>query len=217
MPSNRRSRIITEGVARSPNRAMLRAVGFGDGDFDKPIVGVASGHSTMNPCNAGIQPLVDRGDGGVEGSRCDAPGVRLPDRYRRHRHGHRGHEVLARVARGNRRCNRGRGQRTMHGRGGLCRWLRQEHAGLHDGDGAHERAGHLRLCRHDQARVLERPEAHHRQPVRGGRRLYRRQDGARGFRRHRKKCLPDGGRLRGPVHGEHDVVVVRGLGHESSR
>src|SRR5438309_8983815 len=39
---------------------MLRAVGFGDGDFQKAIVGVANGHSTMNPCNAGIQPLVDR-------------------------------------------------------------------------------------------------------------------------------------------------------------
>ena len=60
MADNRRSRLITQGVARSPNRAMLRAVGFGDGDFDKPIVGVANGHSTMNPCNAGIQPLVDR-------------------------------------------------------------------------------------------------------------------------------------------------------------
>ncbi len=60
MANNRRSRLITEGIARSPNRAMLRAVGFGDGDFDKPIVGVANGHSTMNPCNAGIQPLVDR-------------------------------------------------------------------------------------------------------------------------------------------------------------
>jgi dihydroxy-acid dehydratase len=60
MPFNRRSQLITQGVARSPNRAMLRAVGFGDGDFDKPIVGVANGHSTMNPCNAGIQPLVDR-------------------------------------------------------------------------------------------------------------------------------------------------------------
>jgi dihydroxy-acid dehydratase len=58
--ANRRSRLITQGVARSPNRAMLRAVGFGDGDFEKPIVGVANGHSTMNPCNAGIQPLVDR-------------------------------------------------------------------------------------------------------------------------------------------------------------
>src|SRR5574339_1233772 len=60
MSYNRRSKIITQGVARSPNRAMLRAVGFRDGDFDKPIIGVANGHSTMNPCNAGIQPLVDR-------------------------------------------------------------------------------------------------------------------------------------------------------------
>jgi dihydroxy-acid dehydratase len=57
---NKRSQLITAGIARSPNRAMLRAVGFEDDDFEKPIVGVANGHSTMNPCNAGIQPLVDR-------------------------------------------------------------------------------------------------------------------------------------------------------------
>ena len=63
---NRRSKLITHGVARSPNRAMLRAVGFGDNDFDKPIVGVANGHSTMNPCNAGIQPLVDRAMAALE-------------------------------------------------------------------------------------------------------------------------------------------------------
>ncbi len=60
MAGNWRSKLITGGVARSPNRAMLRAVGFGDDDFQKPIVGVANGHSNMNPCNAGIQPLVDR-------------------------------------------------------------------------------------------------------------------------------------------------------------
>jgi dihydroxy-acid dehydratase len=60
MADNWRSKLITGGVARSPNRAMLRAVGFTDTDFDKPIVGVANGHSNMNPCNAGIQPLVDR-------------------------------------------------------------------------------------------------------------------------------------------------------------
>src|SRR5690242_19698511 len=65
-PANRRSKLITAGVARSPNRAMLRAVGFGDGDFEKPIVGVANGHSTMNPCNAGIQPLVDRAMAALE-------------------------------------------------------------------------------------------------------------------------------------------------------
>src|SRR5215813_4587159 len=66
MPLNRRSQLITAGTARSPNRAMLRAVGFGDGDFEKPIVGVANGHSTMNPCNAGIQPLVDRAMAALE-------------------------------------------------------------------------------------------------------------------------------------------------------
>jgi dihydroxy-acid dehydratase len=66
MAANRRSQLITQGVARSPNRAMLRAVGFGDGDFDKPIVGVANAHSTMNPCNAGIQPLVERSVAALE-------------------------------------------------------------------------------------------------------------------------------------------------------
>src|SRR3954465_8737677 len=63
---NRRSRLITNGVARSPNRAMLRAVGFGDADFEKPIVGVANGHSTMNPCNAGLQVLTDRAIAALE-------------------------------------------------------------------------------------------------------------------------------------------------------
>ncbi len=66
MADNRRSQAITQGVARAPNRAMLRAVGFKDGDFEKPIVGVANGHSTLNPCNAGIQPLVDRAIAALE-------------------------------------------------------------------------------------------------------------------------------------------------------
>jgi dihydroxy-acid dehydratase len=65
MSDNRRSRTITEGLSRSPNRAMLRAVGFTDGDFSKPIVGVANGHSTMNPCNAGIGPLALRAEAGL--------------------------------------------------------------------------------------------------------------------------------------------------------
>ena len=54
MNLNARSKIITQGVERAPNRAMLRAVGFGDADFDKPIVGVANGYSTITPCNAGL-------------------------------------------------------------------------------------------------------------------------------------------------------------------
>src|SRR5207245_592211 len=57
---NRRSRLATEGIERTPNRAMLRAVGFGDGDFDKPIIGVANGYSTITPCNAGLNDLTER-------------------------------------------------------------------------------------------------------------------------------------------------------------
>jgi len=57
---NRRSRIITQGVQRSPNRAMLRAVGFGDNDFNKPIIGVANGYSNLTPCNLGLDGLAQR-------------------------------------------------------------------------------------------------------------------------------------------------------------
>jgi dihydroxy-acid dehydratase len=54
---NRNSKLITEGDNRAPNRAMLRAVGFGDADFGKPIVGVANGQSNITPCNAGLGEL----------------------------------------------------------------------------------------------------------------------------------------------------------------
>lgn len=57
---NYRSKTITEGVQRTPNRAMLRAVGFGDNDFTKPIIGVASAYSTITPCNIGLKDLADR-------------------------------------------------------------------------------------------------------------------------------------------------------------
>ena len=55
-----RSRLITEGVQRTPNRAMLRAVGFGDADFAKPIVAIANAHSTITPCNARLDELARR-------------------------------------------------------------------------------------------------------------------------------------------------------------
>jgi dihydroxy-acid dehydratase len=58
--NNRRSQTITRGAERTPNRAMLRAVGFGDADFDKPIVGVANGYSTLTPCNIGLNTLAER-------------------------------------------------------------------------------------------------------------------------------------------------------------
>jgi dihydroxy-acid dehydratase len=62
MPENTRSKLITAGPQRAPNRAMLRAVGFGDGDFDKPIVGIASAYSTITPCNAGLNDLAVRAE-----------------------------------------------------------------------------------------------------------------------------------------------------------
>src|SRR6266436_2334573 len=58
--NNRRSQTITRGVERTPNRSMLRATGFVDADFDKPIVGVANGYSTITPCNMNLNLLADR-------------------------------------------------------------------------------------------------------------------------------------------------------------
>src|SRR3954466_2278109 len=63
-----RSAAITEGVERAPNRAMLRAVGFTDADFGKPIVGIASGYSTITPCNAGLDVLARRAEAAVKKS-----------------------------------------------------------------------------------------------------------------------------------------------------
>src|SRR6185436_20947768 len=60
MSNNHRSSLITSGPERSPNRAMLRAVGFGDTDFEKPIVAVANGYSTITPCNIGLNDLTER-------------------------------------------------------------------------------------------------------------------------------------------------------------
>ncbi len=59
MPYNRRSKTITQGVARAPNRSMYYALGYQKEDFDKPMIGIANGHSTITPCNAGLQRLAD--------------------------------------------------------------------------------------------------------------------------------------------------------------
>ena len=59
MPINRRSKNITEGVARAPNRSMYYAMGYTESDFGKPMIGVANGHSTITPCNSGLQRLAD--------------------------------------------------------------------------------------------------------------------------------------------------------------
>ena len=59
MPFNERSKNITQGVTRAPNRSMYYAIGYQKSDFDKPMIGIANGHSTITPCNAGLQKLAD--------------------------------------------------------------------------------------------------------------------------------------------------------------
>ena len=71
-PSNRRSRNITEGVARAPNRSMYYAMGYQEGDFQKPMIGVANGHSTITPCNSGLQRLADAAVDALEAGGANA-------------------------------------------------------------------------------------------------------------------------------------------------
>ena len=73
MPDNLRSQVVTQGIQRSPNRAMLRAVGFTDRDFSKPIVGVANGYSTITPCNMGLNQLAVRAEAGIRAADAGAP------------------------------------------------------------------------------------------------------------------------------------------------
>src|SRR5204863_1310473 len=66
MSFNRRSKNITEGVARAPNRSMYYAMGYQPSDFAKPMIGVANGHSTITPCNSGLQRLADAAVDGLK-------------------------------------------------------------------------------------------------------------------------------------------------------
>jgi dihydroxy-acid dehydratase len=68
MPYNRRSKNITQGVARAPNRSMYYAIGYKKEDFDNPMIGIANGHSTITPCNAGLQRLADAAVDAVKGA-----------------------------------------------------------------------------------------------------------------------------------------------------
>ena len=70
MSENSRSREVTEGVQRAPNRSMLRAVGFGDEDFQKPIVGVANGYSNITPCNLSLGILAKRAEVALHKAGC---------------------------------------------------------------------------------------------------------------------------------------------------
>ncbi|MHA6822122.1 dihydroxy-acid dehydratase [Ralstonia pseudosolanacearum] len=71
MPDNKRSQHITQGVARSPNRSMYYALGYKKEDFSNPMIGVANGHSTITPCNSGLQKLADAAVAAVKASNAN--------------------------------------------------------------------------------------------------------------------------------------------------
>ena len=64
-PSKTRSTDVTEGPKKAPARAMLRAVGMTDGDWDKPQIGVASSWNEVTPCNMPLDRLAKRAKQGV--------------------------------------------------------------------------------------------------------------------------------------------------------
>jgi dihydroxy-acid dehydratase len=75
---NRRSANITEGVARAPNRSMYYGMGYTPGDFGKPMIGVANGHSTITPCNSGLQKLADAAVEGLKAAGANSQVFGVP-------------------------------------------------------------------------------------------------------------------------------------------
>ena len=72
LDTRRHSRLVVDGVKQAPNRSMLRAVGFGDADFEKPQVGVASTWSNLTPCNVHIDELARLVAAGADGAGAKA-------------------------------------------------------------------------------------------------------------------------------------------------
>ena len=168
-PMKPRSHEVTDGYERAPARAMLRAVGMTDDDWDKPQVAVCSSWNEVTPCNMPLEPAGQAGQGGR------ARRGRLPDRVhdhrgeRRHLDGPRGDAGVAGESRGHRRLGRDGDARRAVRRPGHLRRLRQVVARHAHGLGPAQRAVGVRLRRLDPARQLQRQGARHRVGVRGGR------------------------------------------------
>ncbi len=150
-PLNRISRRITQPKSQGASQAMLYATGLSEADMDKAQVGIASCWYEGNSCNMHLNDLAAHVKEGVvaAGTRRDA--LQHDRRLRRHLDGHRGHELLAAVARPDRRLDRDGDGRAVVRRARRDPRLRQEHARLPDRDGAARPPGADGLRRHDQA------------------------------------------------------------------
>ena len=208
-PAKRHSAALTDGADRAPARAMLKGTGFTDEDLARPLVGVATSWIETMPCNLNQRALAQHVKRGHPRRGRDADRVQHDRRLRRRLDGDRGHARVARLARGDRRLDRARRARAPVRRPRLPRRLRQDDPGGGDGAGAARPPRARALQRLDRARPLPGRRRHDPGRLRGGRRARRGDDERRGGARARERRLPGRGRVRRPVHGEHDVDGAR--------
>ena len=204
------SRHATVGPDRAPHRSYYYAMGLTRGRHRAAVRrrgdhlerGRALQHLALAP-GPGGQARRRQG-------RRHAARVHHHHRDRRHRHGPPGHEVLAGLARGDRRFHRAHRARPRLRRPGRPRRLRQVAARPDDGDGAPERAGRVHVRRQHPARPLPEPRRHRGRRVRGGRQACDRRDERCRARRARARRLPLGRLLRRPVHRQHHGLRLGG-------
>ena len=155
-----RSRDVTDGMQKAASRAMLRAVGMTDDDWDKPQVAIASSWNEVTPCNMTLRKLAERAKDGRPRARAASrwSSARSPS-VRRHLDGSRGHARLARVTRGDHRLGRDRDARRAPRWLRRARRMRQVDPGDADGGGAPRPGQRIRLQRVDPARPARRRQA----------------------------------------------------------
>ena len=206
-PAKRHSAALTDGPDRAAARAMLKAMGFTDEDLAQAHR--RRGHDVDRDDALQPQPAPPGGvrEGGHPGRRRHAHGVQHHRRLGRRDHGHRGHEGLARQPRGRGRFHRAGRPRPPLRRAGRALRLRQDQPRRGHGRGPPRHPQRHPLQRHDLPGHLQGRAAGRRQRLRGHRRLPRGQDQPRGAVRDRVGGLPGRGRLRRPVHGQHDEHV----------
>ena len=149
------SRHVTEGPERAPHRSYFYAMGLTREQIHQPFVGVASCWNEAAPCNISLMRQAQAVKQGRRRRRRHAARILHHHRDRRHRHGPSGHEVLARLARGDRRFRRTHHARPLLRRARRPRRLRQVAARHDDGDAAPQRAVDLHLWRLDPARQFQ--------------------------------------------------------------
>ena len=211
------SRELTEGASRAPARSYLHAVGITNEDLDtKPLIGIASTWNEFSPCQANLKQVADHVKQGIRAGRRRPDRVHHDLRHRRHRDGHRGDEGVADQPRHHRRLDRACDVRPPPGRPGDAGRLRQDPARLPDGDCPPEPPLGVHLRRQHPARHLQGQEGHHPGRLRGGRRLLEGRHELRRGPRHRERREPRRRCLRRPLHGQHDVLLDRGDGHDAA-